>query len=97
LHPPFGKKVRTKELSTEQANLLLDAFERDFPNYSFVQIDSVLIEKAKSLLTTYGHSGLRTLDCIQLATAILLKDQLQLAQTSDNLLLGFFDSEGLPI
>jgi len=90
------KKVRLKDLAEEQAISLIQAFETDFPNYTFVQLDTVLIEKAKNLLSTYGKAGLRTLDSIQLATATLLKDQVQLAQTSDKLLLGFFEAEGLP-
>ncbi len=89
------KKVRMKDLTQEQALLLLEAFETDFPNYSFVQLDAVVVEKAKNLLSIYGKSGLRTLDSLQLATAILLKDQLQLSLTSDKLLLGFFEAEGL--
>ncbi len=90
------KKVRVKDLAEEQAILLLQAFETDFPNYSFVQLDTVLIEKAKNLLSIYGKAGLRTLDSLQLATAILLKNQMQLAKTADKLLLGFFEAEGLP-
>lgn len=90
------KKVRLKDLTQDQAVSLILAFETDFPNYTFVKVDTVLIEKAKILLSTYGKAGLRTLDSVQLATAVLLKDQVQLAQSSDKLLLGFFEAEGLP-
>ena len=91
------KKVRVKDLTQEQAAFLLEAFESDFQNYSFVQLDTFLLEKANHLLSVYGEKGLRTLDSLQLATAVLLKDQLQMAISSDNLLLDFFGKEGLPV
>ena len=90
------KKVRMTDLTKEQGDLLLQAFQFDFPNYSFVQLDSALVEKAMELLSVYGKAGLRTLDSLQLATAILIKDQLQLAKTADKLLFGFFEAEELP-
>lgn len=90
------KKVRLKQLSEDHAGQLIQAFEFDFPNYAFVQLDTILVEKAKNLLSLYGKSGLRTLDSLQLATAVLLKNQVELVKTSDQLLLELFEAEGLP-
>lgn len=90
------KKVRTHELSKAQAIALLEAFESDFSNYTFVPMDEEVVDRATHLLNEYGHVGLRTLDSIQLSTAIQLKEQLQFAITSDKLLQGFFQKEGLP-
>lgn len=90
------KKVRVKEINATQAQQLIEAFESDFPNYVFVQIDRSLVEGAQILLQKYGNAGLRTLDSIQLATAQLLKGQIGLASSSDKLLLELFKNEGLP-
>lgn len=66
------KKFRLKEVSQEQVLGLLATFEKDFEKYTFVQIDNVIVEQARILLTRYGTQGLRTLDSVQLSTAILL-------------------------
>ncbi len=88
------KKVRVKDLAEEQAILLLQAFETDFPNYSFVQLDTVLIEKAKNLLSIYGKAGLRTLDSLQLATAICSKIKCNWQRPLTNFCLVFLKLRG---
>jgi len=91
------KKVRMKEISESSAIQTLDGFGSDFDKFTFVQLNSVVIETAKELVTKYGGQGLRTLDSIQLATAVLLRNQAQLFKTSDKLLEKFLISEGLSI
>ena len=65
------KKVRTKEITTEQAEITLTLFEADFAKYSFIATDSLLLEQTRKLTTKYGAAGLRTLDSIQLATCLI--------------------------
>jgi len=90
------KKVRTKEITGQQARIVTELFEKDFTKYTFVQIDTVIIEQAKNLIKKYGSQGLRTLDGIQLSTSVFLKNQSDLFITSDNLLSSFFKQEELP-
>jgi predicted nucleic acid-binding protein len=91
------KKVRIKDLTEKQATTLMRLFENDFSKYTFVQVDNTIIEQARYLLSKHGREGLRTLDSIQLATSIMLKERIDLFKTTDNLLNKFYLAEGLPI
>jgi predicted nucleic acid-binding protein len=90
------KKVRKQDITELQAKAIIEAFETDFSKYIFVQIDSIIIEQAKSLITKYGKQGLRTLDSIQLSAAVMLERQADLFISSDKLLDSFFKEESLP-
>ena len=70
-------------------------FEADFTKYTFIATDSIIIEQARMLTTKYGTQGLRTLDSIQLSTAISLSQQAGVFFTADNLLQSLFAAEGL--
>lgn len=89
------KKVRTKEISKTQAETTQSLFEADFEKYTFITIDSVVVETARMSITKYGVEGLRTLDSIQLASAVLLAQEVDLFLTSDKLLDSCFKAEGL--
>ena len=84
------KKVRKQDITELQAKAITEAFEEDFSKYIFVQMDTTIIELAKSLITKYGKQGLRALDSIQLATAILLRIEVDLFKSSDKLLNAFW-------
>ena len=45
------KKVRTKEITKEQAEVTLELFESDFAKYNFVTTDSLILEQARNLAT----------------------------------------------
>ena len=60
-------------------------------------MSDLLANEAKGLIHKYGMQGLRTLDSIQLATAISLKNECELFITSDKLLNSFFKQEALPV
>ena len=89
------KKVRTKEITSKQAETTLELFESDFEKYNFVATDSLILEQARNLTTKYGLDGLRTLDSIQLSTCILLVKQADIFFTSDILLKTLIQAEGL--
>jgi uncharacterized protein len=89
------KKVRTKEITTEQAEVTLQLFENDFEKYVFLATDSVVIEQARKLTIKYGLDGLRTLDSIQLSTCISLANQVDIFFTADKLLKSLIEKEGL--
>lgn len=80
------KKVRKQDISEEQANAVITAFEEDYSKYTFVQIDNIVIEQARSLIMKNGSQGLRTLDSIQLSTAVMLQGHADLFLSSDKLL-----------
>ena len=90
------KKVRTKEITKEQAELTLELFESDFTKYNFITTDSLILEQARNLTTNYGVEGLRTLDSIQLSTCMSLSKQVDAFFTADRLLKTLIETEGLP-
>ncbi len=89
------KKVRTKEITELDAKTTLDLFETDCIKYTFISTNSIILEQARVLTSKYGINGLRTLDSIQLSSAITLKSAIDLYITSDKLLKTFFETEGL--
>ncbi|MEA2109030.1 MAG: type II toxin-antitoxin system VapC family toxin [Pseudomonadota bacterium] len=91
------KKVRTNEIDKVSAKVVMDAFEDDFNKYSWVEIDFDAIQLSKDLLMRYGQKGLRTLDSIQLSSAVVLKNNNCQFVTFDLRLRGFFRDEGLSV
>ena len=91
------RKVRMNEITAEQAALLLNAFDADYATYTLIPTDDSLLELSRQLLDKYGQRGLRSLDAIQLASAISIKHDVQLFKTADNLLNTFFIAEALPV
>ena len=89
------KKVRTKDLTIDEANGIIDSFDVDYNKFSFISINSKLISIAKNLVTKYGLKGLRTLDSIQLASIIKVKKDLSIAFTSDDLFKSLIKLEGI--
>ncbi|WP_256009548.1 type II toxin-antitoxin system VapC family toxin [Desertivirga xinjiangensis] len=77
------KKVRTKEITQQQATKTVAAFNEDFDKFTFIPLDRLIINNAAKLIIKYGHSGLRTLDSIQLSTAVRLKNRADLFVTAD--------------
>lgn len=90
------KKVRTGEMTQADAEATIFSFESDADKYTFVVVDSIVIENAIRLLSKYGIIGLRTLDSIQLSTAVLLVDNSSVFLTSDEILKSLFKTEKLP-
>jgi hypothetical protein len=88
--------VRTKEITAAQANATVMLFEADFAKHTFATTDSLLLEQARQLVIKYGLEGLRTLDSIQLATCLLLAQEVAVFFTADKLLKTLLGAEGLP-
>lgn len=89
------KKVRTKDLSKEEAIDIINSFQSDYKNFSFINTDNYLLILARELVTKYGITGLRTLDSIQLASIVSIKAELSLAVTADDLLRSLIEKEGV--
>jgi len=92
------KKTRTGEIDTDTANAVIACFQQDHVKFQWIFLDNEVIQQAQALLMKYGSAGLRTLDAIQLASALTLKGQPKVRFfTADQLLESFFEQEGLEI
>ena len=91
------RKVRMNEITVQNATLLLNAFDADYSTYTFIPADELLLQLARQLLDKYGQSGLRSLDTIQLASAVSVQQEVQLFKTADDLLNTLFIAESLPV
>jgi len=91
------KKCRKNEIDEISAIQLIEKFERDSIKFSYVQEGQSLRQKAKILIGKHWRKGLRTLDSIQLASALKVKNQIDLFLTSDKLLTEISQLEGLII
>jgi predicted nucleic acid-binding protein len=89
------KKVRMNETRLEDAKRAINLFNDDIEKYLIVPIEKNLIIKAKQLIIMYGIDGLRTLDSIQLASALAVKNEVNKYFTSDKLLRLLFEKENL--
>jgi uncharacterized protein len=91
------KKVKHGELTETEAKEGIRFFENDYPKFNWVIIDREIIRSAKELVTQYREMGLRTLDSIQLACAVSLKDETDKFLTSDKILKKIMEKEGLTV
>ncbi|MFZ2452033.1 MAG: type II toxin-antitoxin system VapC family toxin [Methylovulum miyakonense] len=90
------KKVRTQEINSEIAAAIIDCFNEDYEKFSWIKLDTQVINQGTALLNQYGTNGLRTLDAIQLSSALRLKANTDTAFfTHDKLLKSIFEQEGL--
>jgi uncharacterized protein len=80
------KKCRKKEIDEKDALTLIEAFEKDSENFNFVSDNHEIKQLAKKMIRKYWNEGLRTLDSIQLASVIMIRDKVDFFFTSDNLL-----------
>ena len=89
------KKVRTKDLTDNEAKSIIDSFAKDYDNFTFIDIDAELVVFARDLIGRHGLKGLRTLDSFQLASILKAKSELAFAITSDDLLKSLIEIEGV--
>ncbi len=91
------RKVRKGDLADFAAIKAIECFENNMNNFHLIRLNSALVESAKSLLMRYGNRGLRTLDSLQLASALTLKHEKCIFLSSDYLLIEFLKDENLDI
>ncbi len=89
------KKVRTKNLTLTNAYDIINSFNADEKKYVFIPLNEEIVSLSQKLIETYGLSGLRSLDALQLASAVSIKSLLDLALTSDILLKKFLIDESI--
>ncbi len=90
------KKCRKREISENISKSLIEKFEIDSSNYRFVNQSEQLIMLSKNLIEKHWKGGLRTLDSIQLASVLVIKD-IDYFFTSDNVLSEIAKKEGLNV
>lgn len=72
-HSAFLKRVRKKEIELEIVKEAFSCFEDDLLMFNVVEVDEAVKSLAINLLDSIAHEkGLRTLDSIQLSTAIII-------------------------
>ncbi len=91
------KKVRTGEVDEENALIAIDSFQNDFDKYAWIAIKPDIIASAQELLMTHGKRGLRTLDSIQLASILILKEEECTFITFDSNLKDISQAENLNV
>lgn len=93
----FLKKVRLKEIEQDDVEKVIDFFSNDIDKFVWLSIDKRVKDLALESLSKHGLKGLRTLDSLQLASALIVKERLgdTLYLTSDKLLSKLFISEDL--
>lgn len=91
------KKVRTKDLSLQNADDILGSFIADNDKFTFIPISSEVIKTSQMLLGKYGLKGLRALDAIQFASVYNIRDTINIVVSDDKLLNSFLIQEGIKI
>ena len=91
------KKIRQGLFNEDEGKNMIKYFEDDYFKYQWVKVDIETLNSAKELIKKYGTDGLRTLDSIQLACAIYIKEKAGEYLTSDKNLEEIFAKEGLNI
>jgi predicted nucleic acid-binding protein len=89
------KKFRKNELDETTVQKIIKNFEKDSKRFFFIRDNTGLKKSAKGLISKYGKEGLRTLDSIQLSSAISVRESAQLFITSDRLLQKLLELENL--
>lgn len=91
------KKIREKEIEERVAIEVIQCFQKDRGNFQWLLLQSDIVESASHLLMKYGGHGLRTLDSLQLATALTLREDKCIFLTFDKLLRTLFIEEQLKV
>ncbi|MCH8318162.1 MAG: type II toxin-antitoxin system VapC family toxin [Bacteroidetes bacterium] len=91
------KKIRMGESTENEGKELIKNFESDYAKYEWVKVDLEILNSAKELIKKYGKDGLRTLDSIQLACAVNIKEKVDEYLSSDNKLKELFIKEDLMV
>ena len=79
-HSAFLRRVRIKEIDRETIQQVFQYFEQDLAFYHIVEVNDKVKQSALSILDELAwEKGLRTLDAIQLASALTTQNWLPIA------------------
>lgn len=96
----LARKVRTQEITAEVFHTAVTAFEEDVAAFESYPLSHQILYDARQLLKSKGLvDGLRTLDALQLATALFAHQwqPLDLFIASDKRLVTVAEKELLPV
>jgi uncharacterized protein len=91
------KKYRKGEINEHLAKIIIEKFDNDSVKFRFVPQSFGLRKLAKNLIAKYWSEGLRTLDSIQLASALSVKEDTDIFLTFDKLLADVAVQEGMNV
>jgi uncharacterized protein len=91
------KKVSVGDLTKDESKSLISSFKTDYERYTFIDLNTKIVDKAKMLIAAHGKEGLRTLDSVQLASALTRKSDIDLFIITDKLLNTLAEKEKLEI
>ncbi|TAF74359.1 MAG: PIN domain-containing protein [Bacteroidetes bacterium] len=69
-HSAIWKKVRTKSIEKLDAIDIVDSFTNDLSAFKIINIDKSIFGRAIFLIDKYAVEGLRTLDSLQISSAL---------------------------
>ncbi|HQP49080.1 MAG TPA: type II toxin-antitoxin system VapC family toxin [Spirochaetota bacterium] len=90
----FKRLLVEKVISESDYKVLLNEFDIDYPCFTQISFDAPVSTNAKLLIEKYQ---LKSLDSIQLGTALLLKDDIDYFVVCDTKLISSGKKEGLKI
>lgn len=90
----FKRLLVEKAISESDYRVLLNEFDIDYPYFTHISFDTLVSANAKILIEKYQ---LKSLDSIQLGTALLLKDEIDYFVACDTKLISSGKKEGLKI
>lgn len=94
----LAKKVRTGEISEHIFNEAVSNFENDVSNFEVTDINETIKRRASSLLKTVGmRRGLKSLDSLQLASALAAAEPPDLFIAADSILGEIAELQGLNV
>ncbi len=91
------RKVRMKELDAKHAQVLIGKFDGDSKGFNFVPDNIKLKTTSQELLRKHWNMGLRTLDSLQLSSALSCSKQIHHFFTSDSVLSEIANMEGFDV
>jgi len=96
----FAKKVRTAEIDIPAFEEAIDAFQSDLSQFHVITVESTIMTRASDLLKTAGlKNALKTLDSLQLASALVFSERskLDLFIAADGVLMKNAEETGLKV
>ena len=91
------RKYNRKELSTADVQTLRQQFDAATNAYGWIEQTEAVRHLAIQLIAKHSALALRTLDAIQLASALAVRADIQAFFTHDNRLRDAATAEGLPV
>lgn len=90
----FKRLLIEKDINAKEHKFLKSEFETDYQYFSVINFDEYIAEHAKTVIEKYQ---LKSLDSIQLGTALLVKDKIDSFIVCDQKLINAAKKEGIDI